>query len=258
MANDCLVTKLKGVVQNDNLVKLGSIRFVIPKSSRDMYFSLMANQTSYSEPQSVITILDEGKVFPLLGRNYYNIPWEISGGCVPPHEGCTVEISNKYNLTMCMMETSLLMDQRDTAYDIDIKELNCLTALTKVGLPVSGDLNDWVPADPTIITDINMVSGNITGNISSYSRFVNLSNLAFTQAGEISALGSLVNLLRIWNISPNFAGSLESFAESQIANGRTSGSVEVIGGGGLTYQGNVIPFAVNKTITFSNGSYTVS
>lgn len=53
-------------------------------------------------------------------------------------------------------------------------------------------------------------------------------------------------------------GSLEELATGMITNGRTSGTLEVTCGPNITYNDTIVGDNVTKTITFANGSYSIS
>jgi hypothetical protein len=53
-------------------------------------------------------------------------------------------------------------------------------------------------------------------------------------------------------------GEIETLAAAQVANGRTSGTLNIVCNGIITYQGTTVDNLITKTITFSNGSYSVA
>lgn len=74
--------------------------------------------------------------------------------------------------------------------------------------------------------------------------------------GNIVSLGSDIYLTNLNVGNTAVAGTLESFCEAQIANGRNSGTLAFTGQkSSVTYNGNSITAPL--TITFSNGTYTV-
>ena len=103
----------------------------------------------------------------------------------------------------------------------------------------------------------------VTGDLSVLNNIATLTTLHLYQenvTGDIVNLGKSTSLAFLYLFGTQCYGTIESLAEAQIANGRTSGTLELNGNGIITYNGVAIPagFANKKTITFSNGSYTVA
>lgn len=87
------------------------------------------------------------------------------------------------------------------------------------------------------------LKGNVvSGDIADFSKFINLSTL---QIGASDMHSSI-------------SGTLESLADGLLSYGKESGSLEVICNGIVTYNGTAIPSNTSKTITFSDGSYSIT
>ena len=77
--------------------------------------------------------------------------------------------------------------------------------------------------------------------------------------GDLLELGYCTKLTNVaLHQSGNVTGELKDFADKQLENGRSSGTCTVKCNGNITLNGVVVGNAVTKTITFSNGSYTIS
>lgn len=76
--------------------------------------------------------------------------------------------------------------------------------------------------------------------------------------GSIMGFAKCTKISRMNIDSTNITGALEDFASSQIANGRLSGSVDILCNGKVTYNGEAVPDGTFKTITYNGNSYTIS
>lgn len=95
-----------------------------------------------------------------------------------------------------------------------------------------------------------------------------ISELKFLSLNGSKAVGDLVNLaglvnLTILNLTRSgndslITGSIEDFAKAQIANGRTNGTLSILCNGVITYNNTSVNSGETKTITYSDGDYSVS
>lgn len=95
-----------------------------------------------------------------------------------------------------------------------------------------------------------------------------ISGVEFLSLNGSKAVGDLVNLaglvnLTTLNLTRNgndslITGSIEDFAEAQIANGRTNGTLSILCNGIITYNNSTINSGKTKTITYSDGNYSVA
>lgn len=100
-------------------------------------------------------------------------------------------------------------------------------------------------SDKEVITAIEYLSLNgnkAVGDLVNLAGLVNLTTLNLTRSGRDSLI----------------TGSIEDFAEAQIANGRTSGTLSILCNGIITYNNSPINNGGTKTITYSDGNYTVA
>lgn len=95
MANNCLVTKLKGVVDNPNLPKLGEITFKVLKGKQ--------RELRISVSETITATITDGVIKPTIdaatGETTVSItPGEVNILFLFPNEGkeATVKLSNKY------------------------------------------------------------------------------------------------------------------------------------------------------------------
>lgn len=100
-------------------------------------------------------------------------------------------------------------------------------------------------SDEEVITAIRFLSLNgnkAVGDLVNLAGLVNLTTLNLTRSGSDSLI----------------TGSIEDFANAQIANGRTSGTLSILCNGIITYNNSPINSGETKTITYSDGNYSVA
>lgn len=100
-------------------------------------------------------------------------------------------------------------------------------------------------SDEKIISDVKYLSLNgskAVGDLVNLAGLVNLTTLNLTRSGNDSLI----------------TGSIEDFAKAQIANGRTSGTLSILCNGIITYNNSPINSGETKTITYSDGNYSVA
>lgn len=110
------------------------------------------------------------------------------------------------------------------------------------------------------VRELNLTGTNIYGDIKDISTAKNVGILSVYDTkvhGNISSIGSLINIV---DLAPSIliSGTIESFAESQIANGRNSGKIEFRFNGVITQNGEVIPNGTKKNIVFNGSSYSIT
>lgn len=198
MEKNCLVTKLKGVVDNDNLPKFnvlkvhfgagdsgqyGSIRIEVPVGNANTNNGYIANNAANLQNQDThISITNAISLFAS------NVEMDI-------------EISPKYDIT-----TLQTIDARASFDTNDVKYLTKLTKLSMKTSSCTGNLEDLVKL--TNLEQLSVSGSHIYGDIDTISAATNLSNF------DISYTGARIS------------GSLESFAKKQfIARGRQSASI---------------------------------
>lgn len=240
MVNNCLVTKLKGTVQNDNLPKFGVIR--IP---------LMANLTSQNW-KSVGTVVGttEAPVFSLVSGDItvtdssgtvalpFNFPLgsayniKVSTGNVAP----VIEISNKYAISYLgniLNKASEEFSVSELVY-LPLQALECSNVMV-------ADVDDIVK----IQTLVELV---LSGE---------------NCRGDFANLGNLINLttLNCYNARSNISGTIEEFVQRARLAGRTTGSVSFNPqkyASTITYQGSALDYQYTWTIAWTADSISVT
>lgn len=257
---NCLVKKLKAVVDNDNLEKFGrfTIEIVNPGSASD--YALLNGtgiKTTYKDTSD-------------------NIIWEDRTGAVTAGQltsAGTLEVINKWELTFidcyyvngvkfntdvlktCTKLVYILLTNSNVSFNLsDFKDLTALTTLKLITRGTKkGSINDLAALVNLKTIEFGSNFWNINGNISVFANMPNLTNLDIQQSkvnGDIADLASNIFLTTL-NIQQtnHISGTLESFANGQAAN-RESGQVKIIFNGIVTYEGVAVPNVSTKTVKF--------
>ena len=239
MAN-CLVTKLKEVVNNSNLPILGEYAMLEVtteglgvtlrvKNYDESDVELRCDENGrFSNGQKTITLHGEGTLVETLSS--------INTKTV-------IYIKNIEKLEILVNEESRSGTGVGWGYK-DLSNLQYLSRIKKLGFR-----NGY--------SDINS--------------FKDLTTLEWLKAdksncgGELSSLAELTNLTSLGLLDTSVAGSVDDFAQAQIANGRTSGQLRVYGNNKITYPNNgestIIPRNKYVIITYNSAlpdGYSIS
>lgn len=220
MANDCLVTKLKGVIDNDSLAKLGSIKInaTYKENATDNDLALLLRAT---EPIKVIAkgngcvatsiagLANEDKELTIpVGASYATVYFK--------NATYPIEITGKYNI--------VFIDQMSSSniFTIDLEEVKYASSLSAfTSCKAVGDIN--VFENNQVIKDLDISDSEAIGNISALASCQNLETLRAARTaidGDISSLSKLTSLIALEIGNSNIEGSIESFVEGQYDNGR--------------------------------------
>lgn len=231
------MSKLKESVVNSDLEYLGVIKSSIPVSGQ---VNLYQNTFNLSDNITVkAKVVSGGGVFCNNLGTTYGTEIDMTNNALAFKEGSIGNVIFQYLEKSNVLFGLMNFDKLQYSDDI-------------IGL-LSEAL--WISGHGTYYSE------GFVGNITKY--FPNLKSIKLTSQthiyGRLSDFGGLINLsyLGLWNAN-SIPGSLEELAEAQITAGRTSGTLVVVCNTLITYNGVVVGNNVSKTITFSNGSYTVS
>ncbi len=236
----CLVTKLNGVVDNSQLLKIGEFRIGISggiSSSDRLQHRISILATDKPIEMSIIgdgyftdrTLSEnKGKVVTIPANTVQLQEFYINSS-----SGCKVSISDKYHLLSFSSNINdvLSLDLEDlkfaksiASFELytnngvtgDIKELSALKNLQTLVLRnipnICGNLSSF--AGLTSLETIRITSNKIQGDIAS---LINLTNLKWLDLssnnifGDFSSLAKLVSLTNLTLSSPNITGDLSSF-----------------------------------------------
>jgi len=183
MANNCLVTKLSGVVNDDTLEKLGVIRIRVSSNSTEsnLIFTLISSKdstlktidTQFVTPYNQSSIIGTENPLTANVEKTFEVLLSTAG---------YIEIPNKYNLKKITLATSTVID--------DVSSLKYSTELEYLygnGNSLRGDfnslkdlplLNHLQLAYSTIVIDANIFTDSNT--------FVSLQTLNLTGCTNVS------------------------------------------------------------------------
>jgi hypothetical protein len=265
---ECLVTKLKAVVNDDSLPFLGGIRvkkaYVDSPSGDTQFISLASYSTIecialkgaefYSTNQLTSTI--GNKVMADMGL----LTWITNGG--------DFVIKNKYDLKEIGLSTL------DSIQFSDLKGLSKIKRLELTGHTtnaIKADLSVFAESLPADMETLVLRKCNLTGDVSSLSHIA-LKKLVVSAQVGVNGDISLLNFSRLERLEvadTSVTGTLESIVAKAISSGRPTGSIvmpymKAISN--VTYQGlplpsnsNVPSAGMNNTLSWTaDGTITLS
>jgi hypothetical protein len=262
---NCLVTKLNGTVNNDNLPILGKLVFVLEpnQTTATMNWSVLAGSkvtltgTASAWSDNEAQRIDSNGEFTARSELYAKLKGGSSGG--------KAIVENKYllngfrfNIKPTESINSMLVwytGQLDnillsnfygedvTAPFRGISGITRFTASDIVNKNILGDISDLAASKDTLAR-VNVAFSQISGDINNIAgASLTVVSVSLSQvSGDVSSLGACTSLTEV-NImqAQNISGTIDSFATAQVSAGRTSGSCVFIDKGGS-----------RKTITFNS------
>ena len=230
----CLITKLNGVVSNNEILKIGELRVKIDSTEAPAFYN---HFRAWGNEVIVNKLVDDGldAEFPSYFGTEGGYDGKLSG------KG-RLSIMNKYNITSLELNP-LAFPEFDILEEIKfMKELRGLQSLKQ-------HLN--IEKFPYSSVLIFLVVNNIDGKLSALaSKIPNVSTLYVDQSsieGDISELGALIKLNKIDTSRTNVTGSLESFVVAQRSSGRSICD-------GIMFQNPQINLTFNGVAIDANGS----
>lgn len=247
---NCLVTKLKGIINNTDLKKLGVLRFEVDVESINRNNSIHCNIENYCK-FTIVSGPKDGQIVKVGSSEALDIPkgteFFLDNSADVYYFSkigkYVIEITNKYNITTLKIthNASILLD--------DMKYFNTLQGIELRGKNVIGNFNDlpisnmtymkfdnkidaiqYVSAE-TIVGDISKIANTpmvtfilencdgITGNLSSLSSHSTLNTISINKShkitGKISDITSIPHLSN-FQCSDNklITGSLADFLDN--------------------------------------------
>ena len=225
--NKCLITKLSGVVNNNNLLTLNEYRFSFDNLKNGKFRVDVNSDTEIKVMNGEFTN-EAGTQHQ--GTSLVRHADETTSMYVTA--GATVCIMNKYNVKNIDLSNSNIKDfdlnslkfftnltslsLQSTSATGDISSLSGLTNLTSLSLQstsVIGDINAL--SGLVKLTTLIINSTSITGNISSLSGLVKLTTLIINSTsviGDINSLSGLTNLTNLSIYSTSITGNISSLS----------------------------------------------
>lgn len=211
--NKCLVTKLNGTIQGDDLFCLGEMRVKINSidspDSKSQGFAFITSQKCVLKTIGDSFFTDSTLV-QNLGKTM-EIPANTETGVYVSNNDGYLCIMNKYSLQKMQLDPIYnVEDVRHENRIVDIEQLkfsNGLTSLNLINSNSFGDL-DYIKG-LTNLSDISVYNSKITGNLSSLKNLTKLVKIELGEVyGDINNLSQLSNLGYIFFNKGNQYGDL--------------------------------------------------
>lgn len=226
----CLVTKLKGTVNNNSLPKIGELRIKFRKVSSPSVDSQYLN-LSIINTQS-ITIVGDGYFTDSTLSQNKGTTLSITGNnniVYVSNTNCEVSIPNKYNITDLNLGNN---SKRIFNKELDLDQLK-YSPLNSINAPyvnLIGGLDSL--KNITSLMSIIMQGSNVTGNISSLKNLTLLKTLDLVNTnviGDLDNLKGLTSLTSIYLNNTNIAGDISSLSGLTSLNNLSLGNTNAIG-----------------------------
>lgn len=214
----CLVTKLSGTVNNDNLLRIGEFAIKVAKvdSPTDATQCISVEMINAKSKARIIgngyftdKTLSENKgkeIELIIGRNDLY---------ASPNTDVTIIIENKYNISsleaFAVGQTSNVYAKNKSFSLDDLKFSTYLKSINFNNSSVEGSISSFDGF--TNLKTLSITSTNITGNLSALSGCTNLTILALQNTnveGNLSAFSGCTNLTNINVNNTRITGSLSS------------------------------------------------
>lgn len=231
----CLVTKLQGVIKDDNLLKLGEIRFKLNEGTVQSLAYATTKGTTLNlisgDATMVNTTTGETLSFPIrINTDLFRYKLIVGKG------GATISISDKYEFSTLGNLFSLVVPTNvaDVSYLTNATNFNGGSSATS-GLV--GDVAD-IKGCPNVV-EFFWKNPLCVGNIAELSKFNRLASVNI-KGGSLS-------------------GTIESLVEKYRESGRTTGTINFLDGipSGVTYQGATIDNGT-KVLTWTASTISLS
>lgn len=263
MANDCLVTKLKGSVNNETLPKFGMITFHVnnPENLTDRmtYFkyadSTDATKNFYEVGSGVTADFITSQTYPrFTGEGY-------------------VRVKGKYNITNILLTGGYQSDRVTPIFDIDISQLSYsnleIISCSPQALHIT-NLKDLQILKSTLkqinLSERNILVPQLSGDISDLAKFVNLEKLNLSYISnkvhgtmkQVATLFPKLNSLGDLTDTKWLTGSIEDFVTVRRSQGVNNGSVYTNWGVGtdITFNGEKLKGQDNTPFSWTANTIT--
>ncbi len=270
---NCLVTQLKGSVNNDSLPVLNgwTAKITIPADiGTDMYYNRFALNASVpftvkaSGSKNIYAYA--GGVGHLAGDNLGSeVQSRLSGSvysvylCFPEPGEYYITVISKYEITnIAFLPEYLSVKTSDMKY----------MPLASISLEYVSDYYDVDLADiPDSVTSLKLYGARgrmhtIKGTTLDLARLVNLTSLdirVLSAEGDIAELGALTDLSSLALNYTNIHGNIEDFVKAMVRNGVLTKSITVAmmqNQPALFYKGIVVAVSSSTTLSWEPSSTT--
>ena len=261
----CLITKLKGVADNDSLLKMGEARIKVSKIQGDIDLRVLTLEvekptTIYTTGEGVFSTTSEGLVTnpqtSYVMQPTYVYYFYFSNGDYEIH------LDNKYSIIEVWVEMS--GDGRpDTGFEIDIDDFS-YSVINKFyfeNSTIKGSLKSLENSKKWLY-ELDFIDTKSHGNLNIDDLPDKMPVFSYFASTDPSIGGDIIKFKNSLNLDTLdiggsvITGELNDLAQAQYDNGRTSGSITVYGNGIITHNGR--GFNDQMTITFNKRGYVIS
>lgn len=216
MVRNCLQTKLKSVVDNDTLQRLGTVTVLVPAGTSNNYILVKA----LADTESTV----EAKY------NNLNVNGVDTSSKVTPLGSSTTYIRKSSSDKEVFWITKAALVQFESSYttpDFDISQLEYATHLTSVEVRGSkGSFAKLADLSLTKLTVVNHRDAALFSDMNSITTLQELRVNACTKSsGTLSDLGSLTSINKLIVRSAIDSSTVESFVAAQVRAGRTTATL---------------------------------
>ena len=257
MANDCLVTKLKGVVQNDNLPYLNTVcfDFIAKTGDSDIDDAVLMVVVSSNKTCKIFSV---GGTFTVGDQSTPVNEYVASQGSYSTikaySDGAFKLYIEKDAIKGFGAEGSTNKTKR---YNLDISQLDYADALEIINLKRTEVHGEFKPELNQNIRQLHLTNSNFNINLENIQYTSNFEAFTVTDCNYI--IGNINNLYKNINLTnidvracPNIIGQLEEFCRLMATQkDSTITHLTFLGDRtGITYQGALIPVNTAYDITF--------
>ena len=293
MANECLVTKLKGVVDNDNLKKVGEVCFDVAGATSERPVSVRIIVTSgsitirttsgcsltnsqgddwgtshtFNNGDCNCQVIGTGRVFVDNKYKHSYFSLQNNKASIDINEIMYSADQRNYQNTFWVILSNVGQATRTKVYGVlDDKNLNYgalgFTAISNAN-GISGTLDNYVKSGKCRTFACAALTSTVTLDLSSFEgqSQCDIIGLGDGTTGEIKWLADTKLTAALGTngiyISRNITGSIEDFVTRAIANGKTTGTLKINSAEiciGITFQG--VPVNTLAQVGHSNILFT--
>lgn len=253
---NCLVTKLKGSVNDTSILRLGELRVHFDKVS-DPTGATQGINVAFDKECSLEVLGSDEAYFTdvtLAENNGKKISAPVGAkNIVVSNNDCDVAILNKYAITSFKTINYNYKESPEskTVNINDFKYSKRLTTLSISRMQASGDIE--ILKDLINLTNFNAYGcTNITGDISNLKNLTSLTNLVLNSVpvtGDISNLSGMTGLASLDIANTKVTGNIEA-----LKNMTSLASLNIEGLSGLSGNLGIIPDGVKRIICANNAS----
>lgn len=260
---ECLITKLKGSVNDNSLPKLGE---------------MVIDNIEYKTNRSILSLnilpRESGVKFRVSGAGVYFLFNKESNHLTETEFSISENSVRIYNPSLSEMKAFLSKKgviknfifslDSDAAFPLYL--INQLTTMEKFGAYADYHLEQNIYGDISVfkkfsnLQQIYLSSSGVYGDISVFKGMKDFKDLGISSCGvtgDISNLGSMISCVYFNFADTQVSGTLEEFCQLLHDNGLTSGSITAnFQRTQVTFNGKLL--TSGKTVTFSSSGYVVS